>query len=141
MGRWSLTFRRNIEVYKNDTSYITKAEYFFKTDYGYGNCTDVTLTNPSVDGTFKFNIPLSQFPQGTDTLFIRVQDSKDKWSLTTINDTARTDTVRILPLTLLNFNVVKQNNTAQLTWQTANEINTAYFMCSVVQMEEALRTL
>ncbi len=32
-----------------------------------------------------------------------------------------------LPLTLLNFNVVKQNNTAQLNWQTANEINTSYF--------------
>ena len=123
LGRWSLTFRRNIEVFKNDTNYVYKAEYFFKTDSGYGNCTDKTLTNPSVDGTFKFNIPLSQFPQGADTLFIRVQDSvENKWSLTSINDTSK-----ILPLTLLSFNVVKQNNAAQLIWQTANEINTAYF--------------
>ena len=126
-GRWSQTFRRNIEVYKNDTNYVYKAEYFFKTDSGYGNCTDVTLTKPSVDGTFSFNIPLTQIPAGSDTLFIRVQDSTEgKWSVTVAKDTSK-DTSAILPLTILNFNVVKQNNTAQLSWQTANEINTSYF--------------
>ncbi len=125
LGRWSQTFRRNIEVYKNDTNYITKAEYFFKIDNGYGNCTEVALTNPSVDGTFSFNIPSSQVPAGADTtLFIRVQDSaKGKWSLTAFKDSSR-----ILPLTLLNFTVVKQNHTAQLDWQTANEVNTFYFI-------------
>lgn len=123
LGRWSLTFRRNIEVYKNDTNYVYKAEYFFKTDNGYGNCTDVTFAKPSVDGTFSFNIPLSQIPVGSDTLFVRVQDSSEnKWSITQIKNISVA-----LPLTLLNFDVVKQNNRAQLNWQTANEINTAYF--------------
>ena len=124
LGRWSQTFRRNIEVYKNDTNYITKAEYFFKVDNGYGNCTEVKLTNPSADGTFTFNIPGNQIPAGADTtLFIRVQDSTEgKWSLTVFKDSAR-----ILPLTLLNFTVVKQNKLAQLNWQTTNEVNTYYF--------------
>ena len=48
------------------------AEYFFKIDNGYGNCTEVTLANPSVEGSFSFNIPSSQIPAGADTLFIRV---------------------------------------------------------------------
>lgn len=34
----------------------------------------------------------------------------------------------VLPLTLINFDVEKDlNNNASITWQTANEINTAYF--------------
>ncbi len=123
LGKWSLTFRRNIEVYKNDTNYVKNAEYFFKTDNGYGNGTTVKFANPSVDGTFSFNIPLSAIPASADTLFIRVQDSTEgKWSITAIKNISM-----VLPLTLLNFNVVKQNNTVQLNWQTANEINTSYF--------------
>ncbi|MEP7317156.1 MAG: T9SS type A sorting domain-containing protein [Panacibacter sp.] len=33
----------------------------------------------------------------------------------------------VLPLTLLNFNAVKQNSKVQLSWKTANEINTSSF--------------
>lgn len=33
----------------------------------------------------------------------------------------------LLPLTFLNFNAVKQNNKIQLSWKTANEINTSHF--------------
>ena len=33
----------------------------------------------------------------------------------------------LLPLTLLNFNAVKQNNKVQLSWKTANEVNTSHF--------------
>lgn len=125
-GRWSLTFRRNIEVFKNDTNYITKAEYFFKTDNGYGNGTTVFLSPPATDGSYKFNIPLSEIPIGADTLFIRVQDSSEnKWSLTALKDTR--DTSHVLPLSLLAFNVTKQGATAQLNWQTANEVNTSHF--------------
>lgn len=32
-----------------------------------------------------------------------------------------------LPVTILNFNVIENNNTTLLNWQTATEINTAYF--------------
>ncbi len=123
LGRWSQTFRRNIEVYKNDTNYITKAEYFFTEDKGFGNCDSVVFASPSADGTFSFNIPLNKIPAGADTLFIRVQDSSEnKWSITTWEKIPV-----VLPLTLLDFNVVKQGTTAQLNWQTTNEVNTSYF--------------
>ncbi len=123
-GKWSLTFRRNIEIYKSDTPYITKAEYFFTTDQGFGNCTPVVFATPSADGSFSFNIPLNEIPAGADTLFIRVQDSSgNRWSITQIKDISV-----ILPLTLVSFTAIKQNTTALLKWQTVNEINTSHFI-------------
>ena len=123
-GRWSLTFRRNMEVYKSDTTKVARAEYFFKTDLGFGNCTPVTFSNPASDGSFTFNIPLNTIPANADTLFIRAQnDLQYRWSITQMF----TNISGALPLTLLNFQITEQNAAAQLTWQTTNEVNTAYF--------------
>ena len=122
-GKWGLTFRRNIEVYKSDTNKVMKAEYFFTTDQGFGNCATAAFT-PSADGSFTILIPRNSIPAGADTLFIRVQDDiETRWSITQwINGITGA-----LPLTLLNFNLTKQNTTAWLKWETANEVNTAYF--------------
>jgi Secretion system C-terminal sorting domain len=123
-GKWGLTFRRNIEVYKSDTTKVIKAEYFFRTDQGFGNCASVTIASPVADGSFSFNIPRNTIPEGADTLFVRVQnDAENRWSLTQWENGIS----GALPLTLLKFNVTKQNTTAWLNWQTANELNTAYF--------------
>jgi hypothetical protein len=123
-GKWGLTFRRNFEVYKSDTNKVMKAEYFFTTDLGFGNCATVAFVNPSADGSFTINIPRNTIPPGADTLFIRVQDDiETRWSITQwINGITGA-----LPLTLFNFSLTKQNTTARLNWETANEINTAYF--------------
>jgi hypothetical protein len=122
--KWSLTFRRNIEIYKSDTPYITKAEYFFTTDKGFGNCTSVVFATSSVDGSFSFNIPLNEITTVADTLFIRVQDnSRNRWSITQIKDISV-----VLPLTQVSFTANKQNTTALLKWQTVNEINTSHFV-------------
>lgn len=123
LGRWSLTFRRNMEVYKSITTNVVKAEYFFKTDLGFGNCASVTFATSSADSSFSFNIPLSAIPAGADTLFIRVQnDVENRWSITRYKNLSVA-----LPLTLLNFTVTKNDDNAMLNWQTANEINTSYF--------------
>lgn len=123
-GHWGLTFRRNVDIYKSSNTSVTNAEYFFDSDLGVGNCTSVALLNPSSDGSFTINIPRNQIPMGADSLFVRVQDdTENRWSLTQIlNNISGT-----LPLTLLDFYVTKNDNTATLTWQTSNEINTAYF--------------
>ena len=123
-GRWSLTFRRNMEVYKNDTTKVTGAEYFFKTDLGFGNCTPVKFSNAASDGSFTFNIPLNTIPANADTLFVRVQNGTEfRWSLTQ----TLTGFSGALPLTLLNFQVTQENAVAKLAWQTSDEVNTAYF--------------
>jgi len=122
-GNWSQTFRRNIEVIKDENNQVVNGEYFFKTDNGFGNCSPVVFATPSADGTFTFIIPAAQVPANADTLFVRVRDDiESRWSLTrlTIVNTA-------LPLTLLNFTGVKQSDIIQLNWQTTDEINTSYF--------------
>lgn len=122
-GNWSQTFRRNIEVIKDENNQVINGEYFFKTDNGFGDCSPVVFATPSADGTFTFNIPAAQVPANADTLFVRVRDDIDsRWSLTTLT---RVGTA--LPLTLLNFTAVKQSDIVQLNWQTTNEINTSYF--------------
>lgn len=121
-GDWSQTFRRNIEVIKSDSSYITVAEYFFDTDPGFGNCASATFAIPAQDSTFTFTIPASQVPANYDNFYLRVKDSSNyNWSFTNWID--RTT----LPLTFLDFSVLKRNNMAQLNWITTNEVNTAYF--------------
>jgi len=122
-GNWSQTFRRNIEVIKDENNQVINGEYFFKTDNGFGNCSPVVFATPSADGTFTFIIPAAQVPANADTLFVRVRDDiESRWSLTRL-----TTVNTALPLTLLNFTGVKQSDIVQLNWQTTNEINTSYF--------------
>ena len=124
LGRWSITFRRNMEVYKNENNKVMNGEYFFTTDEGFGNCSAVTFAVPAADGSFEIDIPRNSIPLGADTLFVRVRDDiENRWSITQILGNIS----GALPLTLLNFNVTKQDNIAQINWQTANEINTSHF--------------
>jgi len=124
LGRWSITFRRNMEVYKNENNNVINGEYFFTTDEGFGNCSAVTFSVPAADGSFVIDIPRISIPLGADTLFVRVRDDiENRWSITQILGNIS----GTLPLTLLNFKVTKQAGIAQLTWQTANEVNTSHF--------------
>jgi len=123
-GRWGLTFRRNIEIYKSDTNKVLNGEYFFKTDLGFGSCNGVSFAVPAADGSYLINIPRNTIPADADTLFLRVRDDiENRWSITQIMGNIS----GILPLTLVNFSVTKQNNVAQLAWQTSSEINTSHF--------------
>lgn len=82
-GKWSLTAKRNVEITQSFVSLAAKAEYFFNTDPGIGNATQVVLTNPLPDGSFSFSIPFENIPDSVNTLYIRVRDSSNnKWSLT-----------------------------------------------------------
>ena len=122
-GNWSITFRRNIEVIKDETAKVINGEYFFKTDNGFGGCTPVVFANASADGSFTFNVLPGQIPTDADTLFVRVRDDiQQNWSITTISAVSS-----VLPLTMLKFTAEKDLNTVVLKWQTSNEVNTAYF--------------
>ena len=124
LGKWSLTFRRTVEVYKSDTNKVLNGEYFFKTDLGFGGCNGVSFAVPAADGFYIINIPRNTIPVDADTLFLRVRDDiENRWSITQIMGNIS----GALPLTLLNFSVTKQDNVALLAWQTSNEINTSHF--------------
>jgi hypothetical protein len=101
---------------------ITKGEYFFDNDPGQGN--GFPLTTPvgqSFVQNFALNVPRTLM-DGEHIVAIRMFD---EWGLTD----AKTFTVDgvALPLNLLNFSVKNTNNSANLKWQTANEVNTSHF--------------
>ncbi len=106
-GNWGITVRQNMEIIKSDSSYISLVEYFFDQDPGFGNCATVTFATPAQDGTFSFTIPKSQIPANYNNFYLRVRDSSNyNWSLTKWIDQ------KTLPLTFLDFTVVKRNNAA-----------------------------
>ncbi len=82
-GKWGITTRRNAEIIRSATTVLSGAEYFFKTDAGFGKATPVSFTSPAADGSFTFNIPLDNIPTGTNTLYIRANDGvSNNWSIT-----------------------------------------------------------
>lgn len=84
-GMWSAPERRFFwlqEIYLNQdssASQITRAEYFFDTDPGFGNGTAVTVDNEDTLRAL-YTIPLSGLSPGFHTLFIRTQNDFGFWT-------------------------------------------------------------
>ena len=82
-GKWSIAAQKTVEIIKTtDTAKIIAVEYFFDDDKGYRRATEKTFASASGDSTFKFKIPYNKIPGGSDTLFIRAEDSLGNWSIT-----------------------------------------------------------
>lgn len=79
---WSFT--RSHAFYKgfgvlNQT--ITKAEFFFDTDPGYGEATPLSF-NPDTDVDIAVNLDVSTLENGIHKLLIRAQDNAGQWTTT-----------------------------------------------------------
>jgi hypothetical protein len=62
---------------------ISRIEYFFNTDPGFGNGTAITGFTPSADVSgFPASINVSLVPNGVNILYIRSKDDNGKWSIT-----------------------------------------------------------
>lgn len=62
---------------------VTKFEYFFDTDPGYGMGTAVPIGSPQANvNNFTFNIPVTGLANGFHHFFIRGMDANGKWSIT-----------------------------------------------------------
>ncbi len=61
---------------------IVKIEYFFNSDPGFGNGTDITI--PSSDSIVDLNVtlPIENLEYGFNTAYFRALDDSGKWSLT-----------------------------------------------------------
>lgn len=64
-----------------DAQNITKVEYFFNTDPGFGNGINVPITN-SVNVSASFSPNMSSLAEGTHRLYIRSLDANGRWSNT-----------------------------------------------------------
>lgn len=95
--RWSIYFKQTFLVHTFSSpvqTQINKAEYFFDTDPGVGNGTDVPITsgfslNESV------SISSSSLAEGTHYLYIRTRDEAGNWSLYEVLEFEVTETLGI----------------------------------------------
>lgn len=127
-GEWSIT---SVKVFGLDPAYpsappalgnITRIEYFFDNDPGFGNGIAATIT-PAVE-IINLDITASLFglTGGVHKFYIRCLDD---WSLTSVKEfTLPAD---VLPLTLLSFEGKNLGTEVLLNWKTANEKNFSHF--------------
>lgn len=76
-GVWSLYQPREFFVRQS----ITQAEYFFDTDPGVGNGTNIPITATLDSISFTKTINTSGLTEGLHFLFVRTRDNKGIWSL------------------------------------------------------------
>ena len=83
-GRWSFPDTRVIYIQSPSTgaaSYITKAEYFFDNDPGFGAGNALTITaGDSLD--FNGTVNTNGLSSGFHTCYIRIKNAAGKWSIT-----------------------------------------------------------
>ncbi len=98
-GVWSLTNNRSF--YKNSLTgqlqNLTRVEYFFNTDPGLGNGTEVPFTPDSVITNLSFSIDITGLSSGFHNLFIRTRSIEGKWSLTNQRSFMKVSTGTSLP--------------------------------------------
>ncbi len=82
-GRWSTV--QSLPFFKQTFQAVlpklTNAEYFIDDDPGQGNATPISFT-PGIDKTISWIASIASLNQGFHNLFMRVQDSARRWSLT-----------------------------------------------------------
>ena len=83
-GRWSLTSSQSFfsdDLFAGGRT-LQKAEYFIDTDPGIGKGTAVAIPAGQTQASVNFNVDLKKTAVGLHTLYVRVIDSKNTWSLT-----------------------------------------------------------
>lgn len=78
-GVWSIVDRASFFVSNKLPKNITRAEYFFNTDPGFGNGS--TITFDTAKEVFNTSIPIGNLNEGFHNLFIRVENENNTWSL------------------------------------------------------------
>jgi hypothetical protein len=79
-GHWGTTYQKNIFINNGSAgaSSITTAEYFFDTDPGFGNGTQITLSGAMIDADVNFN--MGSLTAGSHTLYLRLKNNSGAWS-------------------------------------------------------------
>jgi len=83
-GKWSVTSQQLFykeAVVNNPLVNIVKAEYFFDTDPGFNNATDMPLA-AGQDITVNVTAPVGALSDGLHRLYVRTLDANGKWSVT-----------------------------------------------------------
>ncbi len=110
MGKWSMTNSLVFAKYQpvqgnpNSISNINKMEYFYDTDPGYGNGTNIPVTASTNINGMLVNVNVASLSGGFHTLYIRSRDSLGKWSMTNSLVFAKYQPVQGNPNSISNIN-------------------------------------
>lgn len=122
-GRWSqssnqLFYKESGAGYTPGT--LTKLEWFWDTDPGFGNGNMVSLPAGQTDVSgFVFNVPLDMSLQGAKhNFYVRVFND---WSHTTVKMVDFTGTT--LPVTMLSFTAKAEESRVKTAWQVKAEMD------------------
>ncbi len=121
-GKWSHSTPKLFykeAILTHTPGYLTRLEWFWDTDPGFGLATSVSIPSSTVDlqnQTFTAPIPSTFKTNQKHYLFVRAQDD---WSLTAV---ILVDFTGIpLPVTLLNFRAIRESARVKLDWSVAQE--------------------
>jgi gliding motility-associated-like protein len=81
-AHWSIPQSQLVFVYSNTATFITRLEYFFDTDPGFGNGITIPIT-AAIDVSKDFTIPLTTISSGFHTVHLRAKNISGQWSLLT----------------------------------------------------------
>lgn len=133
----------------NTVSNVVKLEYFYDTDPGFGNGTDVPITQAQNLSNIVFNANVTSLATGIHTLYIRSKDAQGKWSETQQLYFAKVQSLLGNPNTITN--IVKAEyfynndpgfgNGTDIPLTAANDINGLVVNANVMSLPTGLHTL
>ncbi|MFN0031843.1 MAG: T9SS type A sorting domain-containing protein [Flavobacteriales bacterium] len=81
-GRWSLYDEKNVQVIGGvQMATLNMFEYFFDDDPGFGEGTQVAVSGQNINSDFELSV--AGLENGVHTLYMRVRDGANQWSLYT----------------------------------------------------------
>ena len=100
---------------------ITKVEYFFDHDPGFGHATQISVTPTTDLSAFSFVADISTLNDSMHTLYIRTYDG---WGITNTKTFLKG---ALVPLNWLSFNAKAAADSVLLDWITGNQVNADHF--------------
>ena len=83
-GKWSIsnrTFFYKPPLGTAPLAEITRAEYFFDADQGFGSGQPIQVNNGVIVLDKTFTADITHLPAGVHQMFVRVKDANGKWSI------------------------------------------------------------
>jgi hypothetical protein len=87
LGQWSMLNKyyfakvQPLGTNNNTISNVNKVEYYYDTDPGFGNGTDVPVVAANNISSLTFNAAVASLTNGVHTFYVRARDAQGKWSV------------------------------------------------------------
>ncbi len=154
-GRWSISgllYFAKIKALSGNpytASTINKMEYFYDTDPGFGNGTDIPVTASATISNMVVNVGVSGLATGVHTLYIRSRDAQGKWSMSGTLQFAKVQSLWGNPYTAGTINKMEYfydtdpgiGNGVDIPVTAANDINGLVINTNVSSLNSGLHTL